>query len=423
MGFFEFLRGRETSRSAQTRHKPMSRRQPLVLEGLEDRLVLSQAAMVASTPSELNAFTTQAVNQLIQQLQNNVGQITGSSTTLAPFIAQQLNSSFGTLLQPLNSIPYDNGASGGVNAQLAVQAGTAINAAQVGANEMLAVFTETLLTSGAATGSADGTILLRDGQSYNYMTVQNQLNQAFNTFRSNFSAGQSALLAGGGMVGGTTINTSADLSNFVTANVTQLVAQVQSTLSAVPDASVALTPSVIDDINGPHEGSAMLAVLNAIPYDTAASAGINAAYFSDAVVAVNTTQLAVNEMLTVSANTLLATGAATGSADGTILLRDGQSFNFQTAQNQLNQDFGTFSTNFFTEQSGLISGSGTMSTSGSGSMGGLGPGSTSSSSSGAMTDSGAMTGSGSGSGSIIGSGSSSIADAGSGSMNVRTSGI
>lgn len=369
MGFFDFLPGCETGRSAQARRRRMSRRQPPALEGLEERLVLSQAAMVASTPSELNAFTTQAVNQLIQQLQSSVGQIAGSSTTLTPFIGQQLdNSSFGTLLQPLNSIPYDNGASGGVNAQLAVQAGTAINAAQVGANEMLAVFTETLLASGAATGSADGTIRFRDGQSLNYMTVQNQLNQAFNTFRSNFSAGQSALLAGGGTVGGTTINTSADLSNFVTTNVTQLVGQVQSALSAVPDASAALTPSVIDEINGPHQGGALLAVLNAIPYDTAASAGINAAYLNDAVVAVNTTQLAANEMLTVSANTLLATGAATGSADGTILLRDGQSFNFQTVQNQVNQDFGTFSTNFFTEQSGLISGSGSMSASGSGSM-------------------------------------------------------
>jgi hypothetical protein len=335
-----------------------------VLDRLEDRTVLSQAmsAAVISTPSDLSTATTKLVGQLVQGIQAAVPTGVGApAAVLTSLLADQINGTYGSLLKPLNAIPYgiNTTSAAGMNALFAEAANNTINGTQLAANEMLTAYVNTLLATGQATTSTSGVIAFH-GQQFTYASVQNSLNAPFGTFRTNFLSAQNTLLAGGGASNtGQVINTAADLTNYTNQLVANLAQAVRSALAPLPGASSVLTPNMMQVLGGTSATSSMQSLLNDIPYTNVSTGvkilGVSTIYAFEAAIAINNTQLAENEILTVAASTLVFSGAATSSSSG-VITAGGQSFSFPTLQGELNAAFKSFRSSYFADQKSLLGG-------------------------------------------------------------------
>ncbi len=241
------------------------------------------------TLSDLQAFTTQRVGTLEQQLQSALIQVPGALNGLEPFILNQVKSQFGgDLLSQINGIPGASGSGGTPSTLFSTIVDNITNTTQLAANDLLSVY---------AWGFAQGENVYGSGSipaQLNYASLASQLNQAFDAFRANFNTELNGFLNPG--TGGSI--TAAQLQANTTQQASVLGQQLQTGLSSYVQAANGLTPFILNLVNS-TVGGGLVVTLNNLPTNSGPGGTVDSLYGLAANDVLNSFQLAANDSLSV----------------------------------------------------------------------------------------------------------------------------
>jgi hypothetical protein len=259
---------------------------------------LSVAAGGASTVPGINTLTDlrgaifQQVSTVAADIQGILSLVPGGLTGLAPALTAQLTGQFnGGLFQDLASIPGNTGPNGGPDVLYAQVSTAEINAAQLAANDLLTAYWSGWVSAktfavNASTGAQVPT--------FNYRSVQDQVNRALDTLRTNYQAAEANFLSEASSGNG-----SSSLSNLHDATAQQIATlrtSLQSAVSPVPNGARGLVPALGVQVGGAFTGS-LGSVLTQIPADTGPDGAPGALYSQVSSDVIDTTQLAANNLL------------------------------------------------------------------------------------------------------------------------------
>lgn len=203
-------------------------------------------AAVTKALSTFHQKTDQLASQLLASVQSALSPLPGALTGLLPGIMIQINGSFsGSLLNELNTIPATTGQNSGPDVLYPRVAAVAINATQLAANGMLTAYWAGYLNAYGSHGTAPG---------FNYAQVQDKINQALTTLRVDYKIAEFDFLNAGSPTKPSP-SAFAQLLKNTAKQVTQTLAQLGSALRVVPGAASGLIPLFTAQVNGGGTGS------------------------------------------------------------------------------------------------------------------------------------------------------------------------